>query len=98
MHKSPLNNIFLGCVLGLILPAIAGFLVFEIRFDDYSFRAFISMLNVQGVLTQVLSLCVVPNLLAFFLFIWTNRLLSARGVLLATFIATTSILTTKIIL
>jgi hypothetical protein len=34
--------------------------------------------------SKVLSLATVPNLLLFFLFIWTHRNFSARGVIFAT--------------
>lgn len=50
------------------------------------FPAFIRYLYGGDTFLPILSLCVVPNLLIFFTFIWTNRDKSARGVLLATII------------
>jgi hypothetical protein len=35
-------------------------------------------------LPKILSLMVIPNLLVFFIFIWTDHLYTARGVLAAT--------------
>ena len=35
-----------------------------------------------------ISLCALPDMLVFFLFIWSNRLIGARGVLTAIFILT----------
>ena len=37
-----------------------------------------------GMLSKVLSLAAVPNLLLFFVFIWTHKNFSARGVIFAT--------------
>ena len=39
-----------------------------------------------GMLSKVISLSAIPNLLLFFIYIWTNRNFSARGVIFATFL------------
>ncbi len=43
----------------------------------------------------MISLSVIPNLLLFFLFIWTNRTLSARGVIFATLLVAMVMLVLK---
>jgi hypothetical protein len=48
------------------------------RFVDY-----LTMGNIFG---PTLSLCVIANLAVFFLYIYTERMQSARGVLLSTFL------------
>ncbi|HYX07088.1 MAG TPA: hypothetical protein VE912_10190 [Bacteroidales bacterium] len=80
------NSQGLGLAGGLIVPVIVLFLVFFIKFDDYSLGQYFYFLFRMQVLTNVLSLCVIPNLALFFIFIWINKMMSARGVLLATFI------------
>lgn len=84
--KSKVNNIFLGIVLGLIVPALTVFLIYKIRFNQYSLDEFIDVFIQRKVLSSLLSLCVIPNLLVFMIFIWLNHLYSARGVLLSTLI------------
>ncbi|MFW5657469.1 MAG: hypothetical protein ACOCXS_02615 [Bacteroidota bacterium] len=91
------NNVQLGIILGLAIPTLAFLLVYFIKFNAISFVEFVGLLNSKAVFTQVLSLCVLPNLLSFFIFIWTNRMLSARGVLIATFVYTMLILLLKLI-
>jgi len=95
--KSKKNNVQLGLLLGLLIPTLTFILVYYVKFDAITFREFVVLLNSRAVFTQVLSLCVLPNLLVFFIFIWTNRMLSARGVLIATFVCTLLILSLKII-
>lgn len=84
--KSKVNNIYLGVILGIIVPAISIFLVYKIRFNQYHFEEFIYLFVQRKILSSLLSLCVIPNLLVFMIFIWLNHLYSARGVLLSTFI------------
>ncbi len=80
------NQTSLGLILGLTLPVLTFLVFFLILHDDLSLAAFVREVIIRKVSTQVISMCAVPNLLLFFIFIWTNKLLSARGVLAATFI------------
>ncbi len=84
--KSKGNNIYLGIILGLIIPFISVFLVYKIRFNQYNPDEFINLFIQRKLLSSLLSLCVIPNLLVFMIFIWLNFLYSARGVLLSTFL------------
>ncbi|HHU57631.1 MAG TPA: hypothetical protein GXZ39_04985 [Bacteroidales bacterium] len=74
-----------GLAAGLVLPAVFAYLVYWFRFDHST--AFTEVLEaLKGVksLGKLLSLSVMPNLLLFFIGIWSERLLLARGVLTAT--------------
>ena len=84
--KTKVNNIYLGIILGILVPAITIFLVYKIRFNQYNLEEFINTFIQRKVLSSLLSLCIIPNLLVFMIFIWLNHLYSARGVLLSTFI------------
>jgi hypothetical protein len=84
--KSKVNNVCLGIILGILVPAITVLLAYKIRFNQYEMNEFFSLLVQKKLLSSLLSLCVIPNLLVFFIFIWLNHLYSARGVLLSTFI------------
>ena len=80
------DSIVLGLVLGLIFPLVATILYQKIMFPGYEYDDFLFRAFLIGVHIKVISVCVFPNLLIFFVFIWTNRLKSSRGVLLATLI------------
>lgn len=86
--KYSLNNLYLGLVLGLLIPVIALFIFYFSTYNNQSIIDYLSHLISIDIVTQLVSLCVVPNLLLFFIFIWTNKLYSARGVLFATIIYT----------
>ncbi len=83
--KIQYNTQQIGLIAGLVVPlfVIIGF--YNYRNVD-SVSAFIDNIVYAGIFSELVSLCVVPNLLLFFIFMWTNRLKSARGVISATFI------------
>jgi hypothetical protein len=86
LMKSKVNKVWLGAFLGILLPAITVLIAWKIRFGHYELEGFFRFLMQKKVLSPLLSLCVIPNLLVFFIFIWLNYLYSARGVLLSTFV------------
>jgi Fe2+ transport system protein B len=85
MQTKWLDRQVTGMVVGMVVPLFISFLVYHFRFksaDD--FMSFLrAMLAVES-LGKLLSVSVMPNLLFFFLGIWSNRLWAARGVLIAT--------------
>jgi hypothetical protein len=80
------NNIKLGLALGLLAPVITFFAFYFIRYPLLDLVKYIDFVFKQHVLSPLMSLCGIPNLLIFFVFIWRDFYFSARGVLLATFI------------
>ncbi|MBN1252324.1 MAG: hypothetical protein JXR51_02665 [Bacteroidales bacterium] len=97
INKQPLlkyNKEKIGLITGLILPVITIFVFFLVKNPD-SFKIFINQIIGVNIYSELISVCVVPNLLLFFIFIWTNRMLSARGVIGATFIYAIIILILK---
>jgi uncharacterized membrane-anchored protein len=97
MKKSKFNHIAVGLIAGIITPIITLIVVYYSTFKSqgYTPSEFWDFLILMNVIGKLLSLCVVPNLGIFFLFIWRNLLLSARGVLAATFIIAISIIIYK---
>ncbi|KAF5078486.1 hypothetical protein DSECCO2_140240 [anaerobic digester metagenome] len=85
----------LGIGLGIIAPLLTFIGIFFFWYPGKSFTAFVETTWIQQTITKVLSLAVVPNLLIFFLFIWTNKLYSARGTLLSTVILSIAIIIIK---
>lgn len=75
----------LGLAAGLILPMITLSAIWQFRYD-VGLGEFLISLQKIGALSKLISLSVIPNLLLFFVFIWTNRSFSARGVIFATLI------------
>ncbi|MFZ5941365.1 MAG: hypothetical protein ACOYXB_12410 [Bacteroidota bacterium] len=81
--KFAFNSVLLGLVAGLLAPFITLIVVWLLR-ENVTFGEFLSQMQSIQMLAKLLSLCAIPNLLLFFVFIWLNRLFSSRGVLFAT--------------
>jgi mannose/fructose/N-acetylgalactosamine-specific phosphotransferase system component IID len=99
MVKNKFNTLATGVLTGLIVPIVSFLSVAIYRMSSgVSFKEFIAFLHQADILTKLISLCLVPNLLLFFIFIWTGRLKSARGVILSMFVFGVIILILKIAL
>lgn len=85
--KKSFDSGWLGFAAGLFSPLLTLYVFYLIRYSHMSFRKFyLDVLFANNIVTSSVSLCVITNLLVFFIFIWTHRNFSARGVLFATFI------------
>ena len=95
--KKKFDHIVIGIVLGLLGPVIVLFLFYLIRYHHMTFGRFLTMVGMEGTFSPRISLCAIINLLVFYIFIWTNRYYSARGVILATFVYAGLIVYIKVI-
>jgi hypothetical protein len=91
------DNTILGSIIGIAGPIIAYFIilrfVYQFEFADRSLHN----IWINLIAPKIISLGSIPNLLFFLLFIYTNRLKSARGVLGATFFYAFIVLIMKLI-
>ncbi|MDP4185352.1 MAG: hypothetical protein Q8862_09350 [Bacteroidota bacterium] len=86
MKKKKYDRILSGALTGLMIPIMLFGTIYLVRYHQISAKSYLVRLWDLKLLIKLLSLCAFPNLLLFYLFIRTERLLAARGVLLATFI------------
>jgi hypothetical protein len=84
--KSPFNTLWMGAILGLIAPWMVVIIFYNLKFSHLKFGDFIEISYLNQVFTPLISLSALLNLGVFYLFIWTQKDHSARGVLAATFI------------
>jgi len=96
--RSNVNNLKLGLILGVLAPAVTMLIVYLVGFTDYEFNELIDLLVSKRVFTKIISLCVIPNLALFFLFLNKNYFYSARGILLATVLFALFVFVTKLAL
>lgn len=77
------NSVITGIICGILVPSIVFYLLHTFTFNrvtpEYLFSS-------PGIVAKLLSLSLLGNLAAFFLFLKYDYELSARGVLFATFI------------
>ncbi|MCC6384625.1 MAG: hypothetical protein LC117_04910 [Bacteroidia bacterium] len=80
------NHFLLGFITGLLLPVIGSLLFYLIFFSYLDIEKFVIHVITTGHWIEVLSLGVILNLGAFFLFLKYDSEMSSRGVVGATFI------------
>ncbi len=79
------NKLYIGLLIGIIIPLITSYLIFYFRFGDtLSLKEFIDGITKVHGATKLLSISVIPNLLFFLMAIRLERLLAARGIVTAT--------------
>jgi hypothetical protein len=93
-QRKKLDTLLTGLVPGLVLPVITLLIIWVIRYSG-SFREFLATFQEMNMLSKVISLASIPNLLLFFIFIWTDRNFSARGVIFATLMVAAVMLVLK---
>jgi len=91
------DKVWIGTVLGLLSPIIVFFSFFLIRYSHMTAGRFFDYVMREGTLSPRISLCVIVNLLIFYIFIWTHRYYSARGIILATFVYASFVIYMKFI-
>ena len=79
------KDIFLGIVIGFIATAI-GFYFYTQVFNNFSIKFIKNLIIEEGMLSNILAYSVLPNLVAFFVFIKRKEDYKARGVMMATFV------------
>jgi len=83
MSEKRYNSVLAGLVPGLLFPSLTLLVLWTVK-SDLGLIEFLVQFQRLQMLSKLISLSAIPNLLLFFLFIWTNRNLSARGVIFAT--------------
>jgi hypothetical protein len=83
-------------VPALVLPSLTLLVIWMVK-SNKPLAEFLGQFQQLHMLSKLISLSAIPNLLLFFLFIWTNRNLSARGVIFSTLLLAFIMLILKII-
>lgn len=87
----------IGFIVGFIIPIISYFLilkfVYPFEFADKSLHNI--WLHLMA--PKIISIASLPNLGVFFLFVHTNRMKSARGVLAATIVYALAVMIMKLV-
>ena len=78
------DRLWLGLVLGIITPVLVMFVYYKINFFYIRVDTFLYEAFMKSIFLPLLSLCVIGNLLVFFIFLQTDRYYSSRGVVFAT--------------
>jgi len=91
------NQLIVGWLLGMVAPIVVFLITWQVKFSDVEFVSFVQNMWQMGLFMKLLSVCAFPNLGFFFLFYRLKYDLSARGVILATFMYAFAVLIAKLI-
>lgn len=80
------RQLFIGTLIGILVPAFIMSLIYAIKFGESSVSSFIENAIQQGVAAPIVALSIVGNLGLFFLFLHFEKLWASRGVMIATFL------------
>ena len=80
------DNLYLGLAVGVLMPLFVYFLYYLYGYHFMTISIFLGHQKYNGLLLSNIRLCMIGNLVPFFLFIYTERMKSARGVLFSMFI------------
>ena len=86
--KSTVNSFWFGLAVGLIVPLITIIIAYYQTYSYMEIKDFYLRFVHLKLFSAFISLCALPDMLVFFIFIWGNRLIGARGALTAIFILT----------
>jgi hypothetical protein len=92
------NKFWIGLTLGLVLPLAAFFLTYLIGYSDVPFGEFLKYAFVMGALAKILSMCAIPNLAVFYLFLNKEYWYATRGVIAATLLCTLGVVVIKFLI
>lgn len=79
------------------MPVLTFVGIYLALYNGKNFFDFVEITWLQGNMSRVLSLSMLPNLGLFFAFIWTNKLKSAQGVLGVTIVLAFAIIILRFI-
>ena len=86
--KSKINSFWFGLITGLIVPLITVIIAYYQVYSYMDISVFYQRFVSLKLFSAFLSLCALPDMLLFFIYIWGNRLFAARGALTSIFILT----------
>lgn len=86
MKNFDFDKVWVGCIAGFLSPVVAFTLYYFINYNFMTIGRFMDYMILGDTYTAVVTLCLLANLASFYLFIWRNKYMGARGVLGFTFV------------
>jgi hypothetical protein len=90
------DNLVSGIISGVLLPAIVGLAIYAFTSKGESLFTYLEKISDADIVTHAITLCVFPNVIIFLLFIYSDMLRAARGVLTMTIVFAAIILVVKL--
>jgi hypothetical protein len=91
------NTLSTGIISGIVLPIIVYFIMYYSKIQDVRFTLFSNNLLIGNLIPIIISHCILPNLILFFIFNGLNWMQASKGVLGITVVLTVIIFAIKLI-
>jgi len=79
--KYKYNSAWLGLALGLLMPSLSFYIYYLIHFNGMHFHKLLWVLQRGQMEFPLFTLCLLPDLAGFFIFIWIDKDKTSRGFL-----------------
>ncbi len=93
-----INSVGFGIASGILLPVIVYLVLYFARVNDIRHVLFSDHTLLSSILPLLISHCILPNIVLFFIFNWADKMLSAKGVVISTVILAVGVFAVKIML
>jgi hypothetical protein len=97
MNLQQFNTLSTGVISGIVLPIIVYFIMYYSKIQDVRFTLFSNNLLIGNLIPVIISHCILPNLILFFIFNGLNWMQASKGVLGITVVLTVFIFAIKLI-
>jgi len=91
------NTLATGIIAGIILPVVMYFIMYFTKIQDIQTTLFSNRLLIGNIIPIIISHCVLPDLVLFFIFNGVNWMQAAKGVLGTTVVLTILIFAIKLL-
>lgn len=81
-----IDQIWIGFLLGLLVPLITFYIYYYIKFNDLVFVEYLKSLHEYRLLFKIMSLSVLADLPLFYLFLQFKYYSGSRGIVMACFL------------
>jgi hypothetical protein len=86
------DHFLIGLISAIVVPIITLTITYFYTFTNYNVHEFFHFLITFKVMTKLFSLCIIPNLGLFYLFLWLEFNKACKGVVTSTFLVAIAIL------
>lgn len=91
------NTLYTGIIAGILLPLLIYFVMYFASVRDIGLKIFSNMQIAASIIPVLISHCILPNLLLFFIFTGINWMQAAKGILGSTVILTVMLFAMKLV-
>jgi len=92
-----LDSVGLGIIAGIVLPVLVYMILYFTKVMDIRHVLFSDYSILSTILPLLISHCILPNVILFFICNALDKMLTAKGVVIATIIMAVGVFATKLI-